>query len=333
MGSLRLADTIAMFSESLDKNIEELKVSQQSAIDELQLENERKFNVLGEDLQKTIKALRENLSKAEDEIVKLKVKLDDTMSGLKDQLKALEEENQITYQEKEKTYKDKTDTLQKLSDEQLEMIQQLEENFDQLANNSKIAINDLKDNLVKEIIENETAMIHLKEEQEKAIDDLKNYHDDNVDAIERRLEVLQENIEELRQELIDQAMALRTASQSIQDEFEEKIKVLSNILNSEKMSNQAKLTEVREILDGVQVTLNEKLEETQTVLMNRIKTEFKFNDDGSVKYGLDLEMAVVKEMLESLSNRVQVVLHCRKNPKKATNKIFKLLFPRSPHVL
>ena len=70
MGSLRLADTILMFSESLDKNIEELKQNQQSAIDELQLENERKFNVLGEDLQKTIKVLRENLSKAEDEIVK-----------------------------------------------------------------------------------------------------------------------------------------------------------------------------------------------------------------------------------------------------------------------
>ena len=39
--------------------------------------------------------------------------------------------------------------------------------------------------------------------------------------------------------------------------------------------------------------------------MNKIRTEFKFNDDGSIKYGLDLEMAIVKEMLEGLSGRVQ----------------------------
>ena len=51
--------------------------------------------------------------------------------------------------------------------------------------------------------------------------------------------------------------------------------------------------------------IKNKMEETTSNLMSKIHSEVKQNGEG--KYGLDLEISVVKDMLESLSNRVSTM--------------------------
>ena len=146
------------------------------------------------------------------------------------------------------------------------------------------------------------------------------YHETAITALQNTLETVNEknndmhtdirathkkSIGELRQEVFSQVMVVKEISQGVQEEFNDKLESLSSILDDESSSNKQKIDEIREALDGVDMDIKNKMDETTNDLMSKIHSEVKQNGEG--KYGLDLEISVVKDMLESLSNRVSTM--------------------------
>lgn len=143
------------------------------------------------------------------------------------------------------------------------------------------------------------------------------YHETAIQALGNTIEVVTEknnemhteiadthkkSLSELRQEVFSQVMVVKEISKGVQEEFNDKLENLSGILNDEKTSNKQKIEEVREALDGIDMDIKSKMEETTENLLSKIHAEVKQNGEG--KYGIDLEISVVKDMLESLGNRV-----------------------------
>ena len=146
------------------------------------------------------------------------------------------------------------------------------------------------------------------------------YHEIAIKALQNTLETVTEknndmhseirathkkSIGDLRQEVFSQVMVVKEVSQGVQEEFNDKLENLSSILNNESSSNKQKIDEIREALDGVDMDIKAKMEETTNSLMSKIHSEVKQNGEG--KYGIDLEISVVKDMLETLSNRVSTM--------------------------
>ena len=146
------------------------------------------------------------------------------------------------------------------------------------------------------------------------------YHEIAIKALQNTLETVTEknndmhseirathkkSIGDLRQEVFSQVMVVKEVSQGVQEEFNDKLENLTSILNDESSSNKQKIEEIREALDGVDMDIKAKMEETTSSLMSKIHSEVKQNGEG--KYGIDLEISVVKDMLETLSNRVSTM--------------------------
>ena len=146
------------------------------------------------------------------------------------------------------------------------------------------------------------------------------YHEIAIKALQNTLETVTEknndmhseirathkkSIGDLRQEVFSQVMVVKEVSQGVQEEFNDKLENLTSILNDESSSNKQKIEEIREALDGVDMDIKAKMEETTNSLMSKIHSEVKQNGEG--KYGIDLEISVVKDMLETLSNRVSTM--------------------------
>ena len=143
------------------------------------------------------------------------------------------------------------------------------------------------------------------------------YHETAIQALGNTLESVTEknnemhveiaethkkSLSELRQEVFSQVMVVKEISKGVQEEFNDKLETLSTILDDEKTSNKQKIEEVREALDGIDMDIKSKMEATTEDLLSKIHNEVKQNGEG--KYGIDLEIAVVKDMLESLGSRV-----------------------------
>merc|ERR1712106_178297 len=143
------------------------------------------------------------------------------------------------------------------------------------------------------------------------------YHETAIQALGNTLESVTEknnemhteiaethkkSLGELRQEVFSQVMVVKEISKGVQEEFNDKLETLSTILDDEKTSNKQKIEEVREALDGIDMDIKSKMDATTENLLSKIHTEVKQNGEG--KYGIDLEISVVKDMLESLGSRV-----------------------------
>merc|ERR1719220_816129 len=85
------------------------------------------------------------------------------------------------------------------------------------------------------------------------------------------------SIGDLRQEVFSQVMVVKEVSQGVQEEFNDKLENLTSILNDESSSNKQKIDEIREALDGVDMDIKAKMEETTSSLMSKIHSEVKQN--------------------------------------------------------
>ena len=213
--------------------------------------------------------------------------------------------------------------LEKAKSENEEVLERHSRAINELRELQERSINDLKYDLetakqLSETFKDKTEEQNQNFEEENTELRAKlEYHDTAIQALGHTLEVVTEknnemhteiaethkkSLGELRQEVFAQVMVVKEISKGVQEEFNDKLENLSSILDDEKTSNKQKIEEVREALDGIDIDIKSKMEATTEDLLSKIHNEVKQNGEG--KYGIDLEISVVKDMLESLGNRV-----------------------------
>ena len=242
-----------------------------------------------------------------------------------------QEEIQNITQQHETFIKDLTENLDKISNENKESVSMLLANLDKakrenelVLDNHNKSLNELKEFQERSIIDLKNDLEAAKQMSEhfKTQTEEKNqnfeeenlelksklaYHDTAIKALENTLQVVTEknnemhesitethkkSLGELRQEVFSQVMVVKEISRSVQEEFNDKLENVSKILDDEKISNKEKIEEVREALDGIDIDIKNKMKETTDNLLEKIHEEVKNSGEG--KYGLDLEISVVK---------------------------------------
>merc|ERR1719210_1730954 len=324
-----LGEAITNVIQKLEENIEELKVNHEMTIKQLETDTANKFQQFSEEQAKTIMKISQNISDAEGET-----------NRIKEQHEELDEISK----KHELFIKELTDNLDRISVENKQSVESLLSNLEAAKKENEIvlekhnaAITELKEMQEQSVTDLKMDLENAKklsetfksktEEKEASFEEENielraklDYHEIAIKALQNTLETVTEknndmhseirathkkSIGDLRQEVFSQVMVVKEVSQGVQEEFNDKLENLTSILNDESSSNKQKIEEIREALDGVDMDIKAKMEETTSSLMSKIHSEVKQNGEG--KYGIDLEISVVKDMLEPLSNRVSTM--------------------------
>ena len=266
-----------------------------------------------------IKELTDNLDRISDENKK-------SVASLLDNLENAKKENEIVLEKHNIAIND----LKELQEQSIDDLKTDLDNAKQLSETFKMKTEEKEASFEEENIELRAKIDYHESAIQSLQTTLENVNEKNIDMHSEIRDTHKKSIGELRQEVFSQVMVVKEISKGVQEEFNDKLESLSSILDDESSTNKQKIEEIREALDGVDMDIKTKMKETTNDLMSKIHSEVKQNGEG--KYGLDLEISVVKDMLESLSTRVSSM-----NEKMydfETNKRNNLIFygvPNDPH--
>ena len=110
-----------------------------------------------------------------------------------------------------------------------------------------------------------------------------------------------ESLSGLRAEVVSQIGVASQMAASMEVSLNERLEGLQAILGNETTTNRAKLEELREALDGIGVDMEEKIASTTSQLMKHMQSEMTTRLSSQVGGGIDQELAMVKELLDTLS--------------------------------
>ena len=110
-----------------------------------------------------------------------------------------------------------------------------------------------------------------------------------------------ESLSGLRAEVVSQIGVASQMAASMEVSLNERLEGLQAILGNETTTNRAKLEELREALDGIGVDMEEKIASTTSQLMKHMQSEMTTRLSSQGGGGIDHELAMVKELLDTLS--------------------------------
>ena len=256
--SLFIKSGLRRIKEEAEENIKSLKAS----IHEIHYENSSKAESSNIELVQRNNELKEITTMHDKYIQGMTSNLDkislenrDAVSNLLDNLEMAKQENYAIIEKQNKAieelrkcqeaaFEDFKRELEKVKDLN-EMVQSDAKDREdaRLENSNQITTKlEIQDNAIKRLEERLESVSHNAVEKHNSMN-----------------KTHSQSMSDLREEFISQMIVNKEVSITVQEEFNEKLEEINQSLSKKTASNQAKIQEIKEVLDGISVNIEQKL--------------------------------------------------------------------------